>query len=116
METLAITLRADRLLNRVVSRVIIRQAEKLCALPKLSNVLREVRAMWDTGSTGCCIGKALARELGLTSVANMHLTSVHESKPADVYLLDIIMPDSVMSFRLPAAQMPIDFSREENVL
>jgi protein-tyrosine-phosphatase len=107
--------------------------------------------MWDTGSIGTCISSRLAEILGLKSVDSWQLKSIHDSKPANVYILDILLPDgisiqnvlateittegefdciigmniirlgdfsitnnngkTVMSFRLPTANVPIDFTK-----
>jgi hypothetical protein len=156
MDALAITIKADGLLNRIISPVTIQQAEAFCKPRDISLKQIEVRAMWDTGSTGCCISQKLAEYLELISIASLDLTSVHDSKPSSIYLLDMIFPDKIkannvlaaeiipsgefdiiigmniislgdfaitndhgkttMSFRLPAANVPIDFSRDDYLL
>ncbi|GHU53858.1 hypothetical protein FACS189496_5370 [Bacilli bacterium] len=154
MDTLAITYKADCLLSRVITRLSIQHAEEFCAPRDLPLKPVEVRAMWDTGSTGCCVSEKLAKALNLISIASLDLTSAHGSKPANVYLLDIFFPDNtraknvvaaeiipsgefeiiigmniialgdfalsndqgktVLSFRLPSAHSPIDFSEQED--
>jgi hypothetical protein len=156
LDALALTIKADRLLNRIISPVTIQQAEAFCKPRDIQIKSIEVRAMWDTGSTGCCICQKLAEYLELISIASLDLTSIHDSKPSSVYLLDMISPDkitannviaaeiipsgefdiiigmniislgdfaltndhgkTIMSFRLPAANIPIDFSRDDSFL
>jgi hypothetical protein len=98
----------------------------------------------------------LAEYLGLISIASLDLTSVHDSKPSNVYLMDMIFPDkitannvlaaeiipsgefdiiigmniislgdfaitndygkTIMSFRLPSSNIPIDFSTDDYLL
>jgi hypothetical protein len=156
MDALAITIKADRLLNRIISAMTIQQAEAFCEPRDIQIKPVEVRAMWDTGSTGCCISQKLAEYLGLISIASLDLTSVHDSKPSNVYLLDMIFPDkikannvlvaeiipsgefdiiigmniislgdfavtndhgkTIMSFRLPSSNIPIDFSKDDYLL
>jgi hypothetical protein len=153
VETLAITLKAEGILNRIITPVTVRQAEQFCINYGFEVKPAEARGMWDTGSTGCCISQTLAEYLDLTTVDSWSLTSVHGSKPSKVYFLDIILPDkitianipvveidtgqqydliigmniislgdfaisnnggnTVMSFRLPASKIPIDFSKDE---
>jgi hypothetical protein len=153
MDSLAITIKADGILNRIITPVTVQQAENYCISNGFEIKPVEARAMWDTGSTGCCISQRLAQYLALTRIDSWNLTSVHDSKASNVYLLDIVLPDkisianvpaveieaigqydiiigmniitlgdlaitndsgkTVMSFRLPAANVPIDFSNEE---
>jgi hypothetical protein len=152
METLAITIRADTLLSRIISPVTINQSEAVCKKYHIKNEAIDVRAMWDTGSIGTCISSRLAEILNLKTVDSWQLKSIHDSKPANVYILDLTLPDniiiqnilatevatggefdciigmniirlgdfsitndngkSIMSFRLPAANIPIDFTKE----
>jgi hypothetical protein len=141
----------DRRVDRVVTPLSVQQAEDYCRTQNFEYIKFDARAMWDTGSTGCCISQNLADSLGLTSIASLDLVSAHGSKPSDVYILDILMPDgilvknviaaeiipsgafdmiigmniislgdfaisnengkTVMSFRLPSSNLPIDFSK-----
>ncbi|GHT60988.1 hypothetical protein FACS1894109_19200 [Spirochaetia bacterium] len=156
MDTLAITFKMDRRVDRVVTPLSVQQAEDYCRTQNFEYIKFDVRAMWDTGSTGCCISQNLADSLGLTSIASLDLVSAHGSKPSDVYILDILMPDgvlvknvlaaeivpsgefdmiigmniislgdfaisndngkTVMSFRLPTSDIPIDFSKLDILL
>jgi hypothetical protein len=70
--------------------------------------------MWDTGSTGTCISARLARYLELSSVASLDLTTVHDSKASNVYMLDIILPDGIRIANVPAAE--IDSKREFDII
>jgi hypothetical protein len=150
MDTLAISFKMDRRVDRIITPLSVQQAEDYCRTQNFKQIKFDARAMWDTGSTGCCISQNLAESLGLTSIASLDLVSAHGSKPSDAYILDILMPDgilvknilaaeiipsgsfdmiigmniislgdfaisndngkTVMSFRLPAANIPIDFS------
>jgi hypothetical protein len=55
----------DRLANRIITPLSIQQAEEYCKTQNFETIRFEVKAMWDTGSTGCCISKNLANSLGL---------------------------------------------------
>jgi hypothetical protein len=152
MDILAITIRAEHRLNRIITPVTVQQAEAYCVSKGLVIDPIEARALWDTGATGTCISARLAQYMKLDSVTSLYVTSVHGSKPSKIYPLDIILPDgirianvpvaeidserefdiiigmniislgdfaitnnsgkTVMSFRLPSANLPIDFSKE----
>ena len=105
MDTLAITYKADRLLSRVITRLSIQHAEEFCVPRGLPLKPVEVRAMWDTGSTGCCVIEKLAKALNLISIASLDLTSANGSKPANVYLLDIFFPDNTRAKNVVAAEI-----------
>ncbi|GHV89321.1 hypothetical protein AGMMS50267_16810 [Spirochaetia bacterium] len=109
--------------------------------------------MWDTGATNSCISQRLAKHLGLTFIDLCDVEGVHGIEPAKVYLVDILLPNTVsinnvhvteffdnddfeviigmdiitkgdlamsnsggktiVSFRIPPGQPPIDFNRED---
>ncbi|GHV76633.1 hypothetical protein AGMMS49942_14540 [Spirochaetia bacterium] len=105
MDTLAITYKADRLLTRVITRLTIQHAEEFCIPRGLPLKPLEVRAMWDTGSTGCCVSEKLANALDLIGIASLDLTSAHGSKPANVYLIDLLFPDNTKAKNVIAAEI-----------
>jgi hypothetical protein len=105
MDALAITIRSDGLLTRIISPVTVRQSEAYCKINGLNAELLEAKAMWDTGSTGCCISQRLAAALALISVDSWNLTSVHDSKSTNVYLLDIILPDKTTISNLTVVEI-----------
>jgi predicted aspartyl protease len=153
MDTLAITVKAERLLDRIITPVSVQQAKEYSVNQGIEMNSFDVRAMWDTGSKLTCISTDLVRYFGLAPVDTLKLTSIHGTKKANVYLIDIILPDNItianvaaaeidaggefdiligmniislgdfaitndngktiMSFRLPTANNPIDFSLME---
>jgi hypothetical protein len=50
--------------------------------------------MWDTGAKLTCISYKLASALKLIKVNSLELTSIHNRAFADVFLIDIILPDN----------------------
>jgi hypothetical protein len=150
LDPLAITIRAEHLLNRIISPVTVQQSAAFCLRRNIPVKPLDVRAMWDTGSKLTCVSTKIARYLDLKKVDSLELTSIHGSDISNVYLVDIILPDgitianvtaaeidsgeefeiligmniislgdfaitnnngeTVFSFRLPTANLPIDFS------
>jgi hypothetical protein len=153
MDSLAITHKSDRLLERIITPVIVQQSELACERFDLKQIPLSARVMWDTGSIITCISKRFAELLQLRRIESRQLTSIHGSETSNVYMLDIVLPDYVtiqnilaseipnsadfdviigmniiglgnfaisndkgktlFSFRLPALNIPIDFSKEE---
>jgi predicted aspartyl protease len=153
MDSLAITFRMEERAQRVITPVLAQQSGDYCRSEDLSISQFKADALWDTGSTGCCIDKALAERLGLSHYVNIGLRGSQGEHTVSAYILDITLPDgiviknvvaagistsgsfdiiigmniisrgdfalsnvddkTIMSFRLPSANAPIDFSKEE---
>jgi hypothetical protein len=105
METLVTTIKANGLLDRIITTVSIQQAEDICERRNLHSRAFAVRAMWYTGSTGCCVSKELVSALGLKCISLLELTSAHGSKRAKVYLVDIVFPDNTIAKNVIAAEI-----------
>jgi hypothetical protein len=85
MDLLAITIKGDLRLNRIISTLTVQQSQAFSNLQKLESKPVEIQAMWDTGSMVSCISHRLAALLGLTAVDTMTLTSLQGSQDVDVY-------------------------------
>ncbi|MDR1902490.1 MAG: aspartyl protease family protein [Treponema sp.] len=156
MGTFAITHKADHRLTRIITPVSVQQSKEYCALKDFTTYPVDALAMWDTGAKLTCISYKLAAALKLIKVNSLELTSIHNRAFADVFLIDIMLPDNtaignimaaavdtgdefdiiigmniislgdfaitnddgktVFSFRLPASNLPIDFSKIEDMV
>jgi hypothetical protein len=95
--------RMDRQVKRVITPVGAAQAETVRRDYQLPPIEFECRAMWDTGSTGCCIDRCFAKELGLREYGDMKLHGPLGDGVATAYLLDITFQDGMTVHDVPVA-------------
>jgi hypothetical protein len=105
MEALAITIKGDTRLNRIITSVSIRQAEYISKPPKPPFRQIDVRALWDTGAMMSCIGENAAASLDLLQVSSTNLGSLYASQKTKVYLVDLIFPDGKVAANLAIAEV-----------
>jgi hypothetical protein len=66
-----------------------------------------VRALLDTGSTGCCIRTGTASRLGIGPIGTTHIVTGSRVEVALVYLLRVILPgDHEFEFKFAEIPMP----------
>jgi hypothetical protein len=151
MDSLAITYKIESGDQRVITPIVVQQAIKFCKYFNLGEIQFSARALWDTGSTGCCINRRLADSLGLKNIGTQVIFGSRGLHETPTCMLDIILSDgvlvenitvagvessssfdfiigmniirhgdfaltndngkTVMSFRLPSANMPVDFAK-----
>lgn len=154
MKPQAFTLNSEKLLDSIITPVLMRQSNELCRSYKIANQQAEVRVLWDTGATGSCICKGLARHLDLTPIDMCNVRGVSGISQSNVFLIDILLPSNftisnvrvsefldngafeiiigmdiitlgdfaisnkdkktIVSFRTPPANFPIDFIKQVN--
>jgi predicted aspartyl protease len=85
----------------------VQQAKKYSEEHGLARIAFPVHAMWDTGSTGCCISRSLAEKVGLTSPGTMKLFSGQGDSEVPAYMVDILMADGIAidDIRVAAVEM-----------
>jgi predicted aspartyl protease len=97
MDILAVNMRWDGKVSRIITTARIRQSKAFCiehGYPLKPPV--EVRALWDTGAEGTCISEELARELGLKLMDDaMTVNGVYGSAFANVYDLDVVLSEEI---------------------
>jgi hypothetical protein len=113
MDMLALTMRWDRRMSRVITPVMVQQAESFC-VQRSYPVKRPVElcALWDTGSERTCISAKMVQALGLKPTADfLTVSSVHGSESAKMYMLDVVLPDKirVANVLAPAIDIKNDF-------
>jgi predicted aspartyl protease len=110
MDMLAIKIRWDRQVSRVITPAMVRQAEDFCleqGYPIKPPV--EVRALWDTGSEGTCISAKLAQSLGLEPTADsLEVSGLYGSASSKIYMLDIVLPDKMIVANVLAPEININ--------
>jgi hypothetical protein len=89
------SLRADALLDSIITPLAVQQALFLCNKYSLVPEQANVRALWDTGATGSCISQGLARKLGLKAIDMWRLRGIHGVQSSPVYQIDILLPSNV---------------------
>jgi hypothetical protein len=110
MDTLALTIRWEQPILRVLTPVTARQAKSSgFELKQL-----DVSAMWDTGSMVTCVSKRLVRYLGLTSFESTTLTSLHGDSVTNVCFMDIVLPDGIVIENVSA--MEIETQRDFDII
>lgn len=94
----AFTIRYNAPVNKLFLQVGIIDPIKtrLAGVEATEELTARKNAIFDTGATSCCIGKAVAKELGLAPTGMTTVTGVGGSFPTNVYLLDIEMPHKVV--------------------
>ncbi|MBN2325108.1 MAG: retropepsin-like domain-containing protein [Spirochaetes bacterium] len=55
----------------------------------------QIKAVWDTGAMTTCISTKFAEKLHLPPIGKTMVVSVHGEQEADVYLIDILLPNKV---------------------
>jgi hypothetical protein len=105
MDALAINFPLAPDVERIITPLAVRQASLYCQEQGLEEIRFPVKAMWDTGSTGCCISRSLARRLGLTSPYNVGLYGTQGSTETPAYLVDILMADGFEVDTIEAAEI-----------
>lgn len=94
MKPLAFTMGANGLLRSVITPVSMRQSYNLCRDYRLVCQQADVRALWDTGATGSCVSKGLARRLGLKAIDMCQVSGVGGVTSSQVFLIDILLPSN----------------------
>jgi predicted aspartyl protease len=90
------TVKANGLLDRIISFVQINQSKMLCDVRGLNKFDVGASALWDTGASGSCISKSLASKLGLTAIELCNIAGVGGIQESDVYLVDIQLPNQIL--------------------
>jgi predicted aspartyl protease len=103
MESLAISFPLESNAERIVTPLVVRQAGVLNISHGTTVQPFAARALWDTGSTGCCISNELAEKVGLKSVGSTKLTSSQGDSENLVYPVDILLADGIAVESIPAA-------------
>lgn len=67
-------------------------------------IIKNVKSLWDTGATNCCITKKLADELGLVAVSKAKVHHADGDTVKNVYLLNLILPNEIMFPYLPVTE------------
>jgi predicted aspartyl protease len=110
MDMLAIKIRWDRQVSRIITPAMVRQSEDFCVehgYPLKPPI--EVRALWDTGAEATCISAKLAQELGLEPMADTFTVSgVYGSASANVYMLDVVLPDKMIVANVLAPEINVN--------
>jgi hypothetical protein len=104
MDSLAITVALESRPERIITSVSARQAESFCKRYGLPETNFAAKALWDTGSTGCCIDAELAVKLGLKQYGTIGLNDSQGGHGlVSAYLIDIIFPDGASARTVTAA-------------
>jgi hypothetical protein len=88
-------MKCDGLLDRIITQVGVSQSQRFCQRHGLYMVSSEVAAIWDTGASGSCVSRELARKLGLRTVYQCQITGIGGSQESNVYSVDIRLPNAI---------------------
>jgi len=92
----AFTFKGDQLFSSIIIPIAMQQSHELCRDYKLVCQQCSVSALWDTGATGSCISKGLARHLGLKPIDMCIVRGVGGTSSSNVYLIDVLLPSNVI--------------------
>ncbi len=87
----AFTYKSNEILSRLETNVYV-YSDYNTKHPEKSN---EWKALWDTGASNTCISHRVVEELNLISVGKHQTRTANEFVDADVYMIDIILPNHV---------------------
>lgn len=90
-EARAFVTKANGLANKLINDVLVISGDK--------NIL--VKAQWDTGATGTCISEKVRNDLGLIRVSTQKICTPTGQADADVCLVDVGLPNSVLIRGVP---------------
>ena len=91
MKPQAFTFNAENILNSIITPIQMRQSLNLCREYKVVMQQAQVRALWDTGATGSCISKGLAKHLNLKPIDMCTVMGVSGPANSYVYFIDLLL-------------------------
>ena len=68
---------------------------------------RTYSAIWDTGATATSITAKVVQECGLAPITVASVTGVHGTQQANVYLIDVYLPNAVRVETVKATEMAL---------
>ena len=71
------------------------------------NDMAQAVALWDTGATGTCISRELARQLHLVPTGFTDICTPSGKSTMNTYLIDIVLPNSVAVRQVPVCESEI---------
>lgn len=71
------------------------------------NEMTQATALWDTGATGTCISKELAKKLKLVPTGFKNICTPSGKSTVSTFLVDIILPNSVCIRQVPVCESEI---------
>jgi predicted aspartyl protease len=107
MNMLAIEMRWEGKISRVITTASIRQSKDFCVENGYPlKPLVEVRALWDTGAETTFISAQLAQELGLKPLGDtITVYGLYGSASAKVYMLDVVLPEKIVVADIPVPEI-----------
>jgi len=91
----AFTLKSDRQLRVLKTKVRIRLAQSIAKPYGLDMNDLEVVAIWDTGATHTAVSTKIAEKLNLKPITKAEVTAAGTSYISNVYKVDILLPNKV---------------------
>ena len=73
-------------------------------------------AVWDTGATSTSITPKIVQECSLAPIGVADVTGVHGTQQANVYLIDVYLPNNVRIRDIPAPAMALIDDASDDVL
>jgi hypothetical protein len=96
MESLAINFNFSSDAIHIITPLAVCQSEILCKEQGLSTSFFPVKAMWDTGSTDCCINNDLAVSMRFIQCGHTKLRGSQGKSTNPVYRVDILLSDGIL--------------------
>ena len=70
---------------------------------------RAYSAIWDTGATVTSITERVVQECGLAPIGVTDVAGVHGTQKANIYLIDVYLPNAVAVEKITATEMAFDW-------
>ncbi|PKL35839.1 MAG: hypothetical protein CVV44_20185 [Spirochaetae bacterium HGW-Spirochaetae-1] len=86
---------ADGLLRELSNQILISPSKKIIPAGQLTTPIT-AKAVWDTGATNTCISARIVSDLKLVPISKTQISSVNLVEIANVYLVDIYLPNHVI--------------------
>lgn len=95
-EIKAFTIRANGILPEIVSDIGVSVPFVEATVKSTDTRINKIKALWDTGATGCSITKEVAERLNLKPVSRAQVHHADGMTEVDVYLVNIFLPNNII--------------------
>jgi hypothetical protein len=103
MDSLAIDFTIPSETERIINEIVVFQGGAWSRNRQAAEPHQSFHALWDTGSTTCCISNAAAIGMGLKQTGEGNLVGSQGETTNPIYMLDILLSDGTLLGNVPAA-------------
>jgi len=102
---LAFTTKANGYLRELSNEILVSPSSSTILPGQTPNPIK-AKAVWDTGATNTCISSRIVQSLNLISISKTPISGVTSTVLANVYLVDIYLPNKVIIPNIQVSEPP----------